>query len=374
MIATKPNYIDGDKLTIRQYLVSLFNDDYPLYSSVWVWWKKTTLFWSMPLGFTSLILFCSLLYQDLAYFGTFNWLLTISLSLMMFVFFMPLIWAVGYYYAFVSPKKVKKLILSFLSEKLPDAQKIRSLSLANYLFTWNGIEYELAYSLIPCVNAKGKVTRYRQGLIICMYYSFMKKYRSEIIDEDGNLQESLVEEWNVYCRGKESCKGLVLDLFAIYSFREVGQLASKEQVQTMLEQIEYLANKFHFFPLSLDFSIRRTVNRWLDAINHPAPDDIVALNVGLFESDKGYSLYLVGAKHYDAEDDSWACQEDFVPEEKYLDLSDYRIGGDDWKDVLKLVILEVESYVADHAEDENSLFYHKVVTVGFDDGDLFRVK
>lgn len=373
MITTKPNYINGDQITLRVHFASFFNDDYPIYSSLFIWWKKNTLLWSIPFGFTSLLIFFSLVFQGLYYHKTFHLLPLVGMSLQVFVYFMPLVWIVSYYYAFVLPKKVGTKLHSFINKNLPGATKVRSLSLNNYLFTWNNREYELAYSLIPCVNSEGKVTRRREGVILCMRYTFDAKYKSEILDENGKLNNSLLQRWNDYCRDKESCKGLVLDLFSMYSVRRADEAFTPEEVQNTLEQMKYLADKFHLTLLDSAFSIKHAIKKWLNMIDFPISEDIVALNIGIFESESRLSLRLTGSKQYDAEDDSWACNEDFIPCREYLKLVDVDITQDNWNEMLQLAKTAVGDYVSAHTEDIASLFYHKVVTLEFDDGNLERI-
>lgn len=110
---------------------------------------------------------------------------------------------------------------------------------------------------------------------------------------------------------------------------------------------------------------------WLNRIdtNEVVPAEISALNVGLFESEDGYRLYLTGAVNYDADDDDWACDQDYEPAEKYIPVS---VGGDmDWESFLNSAIAIVKKYLAEHPE---SKVFDRIVTVGFDDGDLTRVK
>lgn len=69
--------------------------------------------------------------------------------------------------------------------------------------------------------------------------------------------------------------------------------------------------------------------KWLRRVNQssPPPDDVVAYNFGIFESEGGYILYLVGSREYDPDDDDWACHEDYVPVEKYFEPPQKLAGG-----------------------------------------------
>lgn len=79
----------------------------------------------------------------------------------------------------------------------------------------------------------------------------------------------------------------------------------------------------------------------------------------------------MGSKSYDANDSSWACNEDFVPANKYLVLKGFEEM--EWAVIQAVVVQAVESYI--NSQHDSSVFtLPKVVTVGFDDGNLVRIK
>lgn len=71
--------------------------------------------------------------------------------------------------------------------------------------------------------------------------------------------------------------------------------------------------------------IKECIKKWLISINdeEKLPKDIVALNFGLYEP---YGIELIGAKEYNAEDDDWACEEDFEPNQR--DCPNFEIDDD----------------------------------------------
>ena len=110
---------------------------------------------------------------------------------------------------------------------------------------------------------------------------------------------------------------------------------------------------------------------WLAEVEAESiPQDIVAVNLGLFETTDGYTAYLAGSRDYDPEDDSWACQEHFVPKSKYFPLTS-TFAGLPWEEVQAAYHRLLASYLADHPLSQ--LHRLAAVTVGFDDGDLSRV-
>jgi hypothetical protein len=103
------------------------------------------------------------------------------------------------------------------------------------------------------------------------------------------------------------------------------------------------------------------------------PSSVIAFNIGLFETEGGYEAYLVGAKHFDPDDADWACDEDFTPKERYVMLPAPR-GKVTWKRVLRLAGDAVREFIASPDGASSFLGKAQAVTVGFDDGDLVRVK
>ena len=72
--------------------------------------------------------------------------------------------------------------------------------------------------------------------------------------------------------------------------------------------------------------VKAIVKQWLLFIAEyeTLPNDIIALNFNLWEAveENGqscYTLELTGSKQYDAENDDWACEEDFDPRERNCD-------------------------------------------------------
>src|SRR5690606_14775285 len=61
-------------------------------------------------------------------------------------------------------------------------------------------------------------------------------------------------------------------------------------------------------------------NSWLmKMISLQIPDGIIAFNIGLLESNKGFAAYFMGSKTYDEHNSDWACDfGDYLPKEPYL--------------------------------------------------------
>lgn len=102
----------------------------------------------------------------------------------------------------------------------------------------------------------------------------------------------------------------------------------------------------------------------------PPPESIVAYNVGLFETDEGFCAYLAGAAAYDADDDNWAVDPPYKP--AYFPLPSFAYPFDGWEACLENVISSVSSALA--SPSLSTISGANAVTVGFDDGDLHRIK
>jgi len=114
--------------------------------------------------------------------------------------------------------------------------------------------------------------------------------------------------------------------------------------------------------------------KWLQgvcAVENPS-SDIIAYNVGLFEGENGYTVYLTGSVEYDEDDSDWACNEDFTPEERYFVLPDST--DDEWEVAQDNVKKMLQLFIEEPAFKTSFLSKAKAITVGFDDGDLERVK
>lgn len=377
MIQTNPSYTSADHLTIGEYFKRAARNERFLYSSLWNWWKKTTLYVSVPLGVGSVLLFAALLYQELGLREETDWALVVSCSLLPFIFFLPIIWTVTFWLSFVAPKRTTRKIEAFIARYIPDATHVTRHSVTNYTLTRGGIEFEASYTFVPETDAKGRVRRHHESFFIALYYAPQPGTESDWQDEEGYMPDAIAEEWEAYCAGKESCRHLFLTDYAMYALFKRKELSAPHAVTGALDQLQYLVRKFRCLslPLFAKPSLEEKIRQWLRAIDQPAPADIAAIHIGMFETTGSlYMLYLTGARRYDKHDDDWACAEDFVPEQKYTDLYVEGIEDMGWEEVLSAVTGIVSRYVEQRAEDASSLFYHKIVAVGFDEGGLNRIR
>lgn len=124
--------------------------------------------------------------------------------------------------------------------------------------------------------------------------------------------------------------------------------------------------------------VRAIVRQWILYVDaqETLPDDIVALNFNVWEAmdedfTSCYTLELIGSRQYDAEDDDWACEDDFEPKERNCDT--LQLSSEiPWEDVLKGMV-EVLKELKDELGGI-SLFRVEHITVGFAEGDLVIIK
>ena len=114
---------------------------------------------------------------------------------------------------------------------------------------------------------------------------------------------------------------------------------------------------------------------WILNINASEKPDanIIAYNFGLLETSDGFSIYLIGSKVFDAEDDDWACKEDFTPEQRYLNFNSQEFKQLTWNDFLERATDTLRTFINSNLFPETFLSAAKAITVGFDEGELRRL-
>ncbi|MDR3244970.1 MAG: hypothetical protein LBT50_00890 [Prevotellaceae bacterium] len=115
--------------------------------------------------------------------------------------------------------------------------------------------------------------------------------------------------------------------------------------------------------------------QWINGIvdsEHPG-EDIIGFYFGIFESDpKEFTVYLTGSSEFDEEDEEWASNNNFEPEEKYLLLTQCKNFS--YVKVEREVTMLIKKFL-DTEVCKNSFFARaKAIVTGFDDGDLIHIK
>jgi len=118
-------------------------------------------------------------------------------------------------------------------------------------------------------------------------------------------------------------------------------------------------------------------NDWLiKIIKTESPDSsIIAINFGIFKSEKGFQLYLAGFEDYDKDNDDWATGlGDFSPNDKYFKLPDTDFKGLEWDSAQTKIADLIKGFLS--MDSYKGTFFDKAIaiTTGFDDGDLIKIK
>lgn len=116
--------------------------------------------------------------------------------------------------------------------------------------------------------------------------------------------------------------------------------------------------------------------KWLKTIEkHDGipPEEVIAFNFGMYETEAGYSMYLVGGFEYSDDIDDWACLEVPTSDYRHLLLPD-KLQSQTWDAVVENCAsifkeLEAEGKLATTLV-KNAL----AITIGFDDGDLIKIR
>jgi hypothetical protein len=122
--------------------------------------------------------------------------------------------------------------------------------------------------------------------------------------------------------------------------------------------------------------MKKGLINWLNniqKIDGIPPKEVIAFNFGIYESETGYKIYLVGSFEYDENDDDWACIEMPTKSHRYFDLPK-ELQSKAWDEILtacanSLIELEKEGKL------KIDLFKNAIaITAGFDDGELIKIR
>ncbi|MBI5953548.1 MAG: hypothetical protein HY865_17980 [Chloroflexi bacterium] len=114
---------------------------------------------------------------------------------------------------------------------------------------------------------------------------------------------------------------------------------------------------------------------WLTrASKTDVPQEVVGLNVGLFETPDSYTLYLACCDVFDENDGDWACSECYEHPLRYLEIPSLKTVYPQWDDFQEAVVAAIKPYIESDSLQGKWFGRMKGITVGFDDGDLIRIK
>ncbi len=115
-------------------------------------------------------------------------------------------------------------------------------------------------------------------------------------------------------------------------------------------------------------------NNWLTAaLSEDIPDDVAAFHFNLYESagdeEIRFGIDLVGTGSFDPEDDDWACDEVWTPEQRMLYIP-LEASGTEWEACLSRMKSLVQNYLNTEQSPAEKLKSGAAVGIGFVDGDI----
>lgn len=124
------------------------------------------------------------------------------------------------------------------------------------------------------------------------------------------------------------------------------------------------------------YNFEKEIEKWINIIisENNIPKNIVAISFWIFEGENWYCIYLIWSREYDIDNDDWAWNEDYIPENKYFEVKYKKINKLDWEEFLKLTTNNLNNILLKQ-EIQNSIIWKiKHITIWFDDGDLVIIK
>ena len=112
--------------------------------------------------------------------------------------------------------------------------------------------------------------------------------------------------------------------------------------------------------------------KWLDGqLSEDLPSQVIAFNINIYESP--FCIELVGSNEFDQNDDDWACNEDWVPQNRTTTVSG-SIYGSSWSEAQDNILNMAKSYLRSGSVNAYKLASAKAFAVGFVDGNLNYVE
>lgn len=111
---------------------------------------------------------------------------------------------------------------------------------------------------------------------------------------------------------------------------------------------------------------------WLDGqLDECGRDSVVAFIINIY--DTPFEIELIGSHEFDPEDEDWACNEDWVPMNRTVEVSNHLFGRS-WEDAQKQLVIFAKSYLSSGSNNVQKIKAAKAFTIGFVDGELVCIK
>ena len=129
-------------------------------------------------------------------------------------------------------------------------------------------------------------------------------------------------------------------------------------------------------PPSFSCSNSLTLQEWFFKLcdTEKPGKDIIAYNLGLFDTDNCYAIYLIDSNEHAKEDKVSATKNDYEWPIEYYPLSKTEYKDLKWEQVLNKIKSQLKEYTNTEKFKNSSLAKAKAITIRFDDGDLVKMK
>ncbi|WP_218398538.1 hypothetical protein [Alteromonas lipotrueae] len=115
-----------------------------------------------------------------------------------------------------------------------------------------------------------------------------------------------------------------------------------------------------------------TFNHWMDSqLDVEIPTEIIAFNINIYESP--FKIELVGSKEFDTEDEDWACNENWIPKDRVISVSNV-LFGKCWETAQGTLLQLAQNYLQSGCKNAHKLKHAKAFAIGFVDGNLNYVR
>ncbi|MFC7441989.1 hypothetical protein [Laceyella putida] len=157
-------------------------------------------------------------------------------------------------------------------------------------------------------------------------------------------------------------------------------LTLEQRMAKMAEQLDLFPDDWEKLNLAQGYA---QFSSWLLRLwkHNPPYDDIQALLFGIFETEKGLQLYIAGSSEWDGEDEEWADEPEYFPEERYPEISSVAAVESLMKQdlvrgidvAIGVIALFVIHFTIDHAEYLLQSRERLWLATGFDEGELIQL-
>ncbi|MBE3871809.1 hypothetical protein HJ160_24210 [Vibrio parahaemolyticus] len=111
---------------------------------------------------------------------------------------------------------------------------------------------------------------------------------------------------------------------------------------------------------------------WLDAqLSEDIPERIIAFNINIYESP--FLVEIVGSEEFDLDNEDWACNEDWLPKKRQIEVSE-SLFGSSWQTAEQTLLQFTKQYVNSCCSISQKALSNKSLSIGFVDGSLNIVK